>query len=248
MDIQIKKEGYWSEHPAVSLLVVAVIIFLIRIFLRDQVLLLDEAEQVIVAQKLLPGYPAQPPLYTWLQYFFFELFGINLFSLALLKSLLIFGCLYFYYLICRIHCENNVLAWCAVISWALIPPIGLDLIKDNTHSILVLFAACLTWYWLIVAEHWSKLLWYCCFGGILGIGLLSKFNYLLFLSILFLSSLTIPEFRRQFLSPYIILSLVIMAIITSPFFSWLLINQNLGLSSLHKLNTATSFFWKGLFV
>ncbi|WED43824.1 ArnT family glycosyltransferase [Legionella cardiaca] len=244
MDISIQKK-YWLRHPAIILLTFALTILLIRIFLRGHVLLLDESEQVVMAQELLPGYPNQPPLYTWLQYAFFKFFGVNLLSLALLKSCLLFGCFYSFYLICRIHCEDNMLAWCALLSWALIPSICLDLIKDNTHSILVLFTACLTWYWFVAAERFSKFIWYSCLGCLIAIGFLAKFNYLLFLSILFFSSLTIKEFRALLIHPYMMLSFLIAAVLISPYLSWLIAHTNLGLASAYKLHVANSFFLQG---
>lgn len=235
MDITINKEGSWLKHPALNILLFTVVIFSIRIFLRGPLLLLDEAEQVVMAQELLPGYSGQPPLYTWLQYEFFKFLGVNLFSLVLLKCSLIFGSIYFFYLICRIHCDDQSLVWCAVCSWALIPSIGLDLVKDNTHSILVLFIACVTWYWFLRFEHTAKLVWYSFWGVIVTCGLLAKFNYLIFLTTLLLSALTIQEFRARLLDPYIKLSFLIIIIFTSPYFLWLLIHSDLGFSSIYKL-------------
>lgn len=52
---------------------------------------LDEAEQLIWTQHLRLGYGPQPPLYTWVQWAFFEVFGVSVFALALLKNLLLLG-------------------------------------------------------------------------------------------------------------------------------------------------------------
>jgi 4-amino-4-deoxy-L-arabinose transferase-like glycosyltransferase len=59
---------------------------------------LDEAEQLILTQRIRWGYAAQPPLYTWLQALFFTVFGINIFALALLKNSLLFTTYAFNYL------------------------------------------------------------------------------------------------------------------------------------------------------
>ena len=74
----MRKSSYWLERPAVILFFLTLLILFIRLFLRGNSLELDEAEQVIVAQQLLPGYPDQPPFYSWLQYLFFKLVGFNL--------------------------------------------------------------------------------------------------------------------------------------------------------------------------
>ncbi|CEK11206.1 ArnT family glycosyltransferase [Legionella hackeliae] len=246
MDIQTKKKRFWLEHPAISLLLITTLILLVRILLRGPVLLLDESEQVIMAQNLLPGYPNQPPLYTWLQYIFFQFFGVNLFSVALLKCCLLFGCFYLFYLISQIYCQNNLIAWCALASWALIPSIGLDLIKDNTHSILVLFAACLTWYWFQISHKISNSLWYSCFGVIIGIGILAKFNYVLFFIIFFISAISIGEHRKRLISPYMVLSLIMAGIVTSPYIYWLLKHPDLGFASAYKLSPAGIAYFQGL--
>ena len=51
---------------------------------------LDEAEQMVLGQRLQAGYTGQPPLYTWLQIGFFAIFGQGVLALALLKNLLLF--------------------------------------------------------------------------------------------------------------------------------------------------------------
>ncbi|WP_019217369.1 hypothetical protein [Legionella tunisiensis] len=65
----MRKSSYWLERPAAILFSYSSY-SCTSSFLRGNLLELDEAEQVIVAQQLLPGYPDQPPLYSWLQYFF----------------------------------------------------------------------------------------------------------------------------------------------------------------------------------
>ncbi|CDZ78638.1 hypothetical protein BN59_02950 [Legionella massiliensis] len=235
----------WLEHPGIILFLFAFLILLFRIFLRGQMLELDEAEQVVMAQQLLPGYPDQPPLYTWLQYTFFHIFGCSLLSLALLKSILLFGCLYTFHQISRLHCKTLSLAWCATLAWALIPAISLDLIKDNTHSVLALFTACLSWYWFIAPSRLTKLSWYLILGCIIGIGFLSKFNYLLFFAILFISAVSIAEFRAKLLSPYLLLTLFVSLLIASPYIFWLEHHFGLGFRSVYKLTPEDKQPWYG---
>lgn len=53
------------------------LIFLIvaRVILCDPSLSYDEAEQLVFAQNFSFGYPSQPPLYTWIQWFIFKVGG-----------------------------------------------------------------------------------------------------------------------------------------------------------------------------
>ncbi|MGQ3888194.1 glycosyltransferase family 39 protein [Legionella sp. CNM-1927-20] len=222
------------NNPKLFFLLFFLITLLARLCLRSPLLELDEAEQVIWAQQLLSGYPNQPPLYSWLQYFLFQLLGTNLISLSLLKYSLLLGCLYCYHLICKFYCPNKFLALSATAAWALISSISLDLLKDNTHSILALLTACLTWYWFITNTQ-SALNWYLRLGIIIGLGLLSKFNYLLFL-ITFLMSVTLQkEYRLKLADRRIFLTILLIILTALPYGQWLLHNYQVGLHAVYKL-------------
>jgi 4-amino-4-deoxy-L-arabinose transferase-like glycosyltransferase len=225
----------WLNEPWFILLLFSFFLFLSRLFLSGQRLEIDETEQITYAQHLLRGYPAQPPLYSWLQYGVFQLLGINLCSLALLKYTLLFGCLYYFHQICRLHCSDNTLAWCATLAWALIPAISLDLIKDNTHTVLALLTACITWYWFTAPSSHSPSIWYLRLGFIVGCGLLAKFNYALFLFILVVSALSVKEFRAKLINWHLLLSLIVIILFTFPYVIWLYNNADVGLSGLYKI-------------
>ncbi|KTC85675.1 MULTISPECIES: ArnT family glycosyltransferase [Legionella] len=232
----------WVNRPALFLFLFTILVILLRTFLRGQLLEIDEAEQIVMAQQLKLGYPDQPPLYSWLQYLIFQLLGRHLVSLAVLKSLLLFGCLYSFHQICRLYCQSTLLAWCATLSWAFIPSISLDLIKDNTHSVLALFAACLTWYWLVAPSGLAKTAWYAIFGLFIGIGFLSKFNYLIFLSLLIASAISLNAYRAKLLNWHLLITLFIAAIVASPYFFWLTHYPNLAFRSAYKLTNETRQF------
>lgn len=241
-----RRQNYWLEHPAIALFLFTALIFVIRVFLRSQTLELDEAEQVVMAQELLPGYPNQPPFYSWLQYGFFKILGVNLISLALLKSTLLFGCYYVFHQICRLHCQSVLLAWCATLSWAFIPAISLDLLKDNTHSILALLSVCLTWYWFIAPPRLSKTSWYLIFGCIIGVGFLSKFNYFFFFIILLCSAISIDEYRNKLMQRGMLLTLLVAFSIASPYLVWLFYHPDVGLYNAYKLVPQNKQQWEGI--
>ncbi|KTD16432.1 glycosyltransferase family 39 protein [Legionella jordanis] len=245
MDVLTTKKAFWAEYPSFTLFVICLSLLFIRIYFRGDVLLLDESEQVVLAQQFKPGYLGQPPLYSWLQYFFFQFFGSNLIAVALLKYSLLFLSFYCFFLICEIHCESSSIAFYGLASWILIPSIGLDLIKDNTHSITVLLMVTLTWYWLVKPAPANKLLWYLIFGLIVGLGLLSKFNYLLFLIIAISAALSVKEYQTILCNRYIILSLVVSLLMFSPYLNWILKHPQIAFSSAYKLNPHTHASWQG---
>lgn len=236
MDINQLTASKESRHSsAAALLGFCLIIIFVRLFLRGSLLELDEAEQIVLAQHFSWGYLNQPPLYNWLQYSLFHLFGANLFSLIALKSVLLLGCLFYYHHICQLHCKNSLLAWCATVSWALIPAISLDLLKDNTHSVLALLMACISWYIVFKPQSLSSFGDYCILGLVMGCGLLSKYNYLFFLLPLLLTILSIEEIRSRVKPAYLFLSFSLALLIASPYLIWLYHFASIGLHASYKL-------------
>ena len=62
---------------------------------------LDEAEQALWTQQLAAGYGTQPPLYTWLQWAVFQVAGVSVLSLSLLKNTLLASTYAFVWLTAR---------------------------------------------------------------------------------------------------------------------------------------------------
>ncbi|WP_162263111.1 ArnT family glycosyltransferase [Legionella birminghamensis] len=211
------------------------LIIFVRLFLRGSLLEIDEAEQIVLAQHFSWGYLNQPPLYNWLQCAVFCLLGANVSSLIALKACLLFACLFYYYQICKIHCHDSLIASCAMLSWAFIPAIGLDLLKDNTHSVLALLMACITWYFIFKPRSLFSFRDYCVLGLIIGCGLLSKYNYLLFLFPLCLTLFSFQETRYRIKPFYLLLSFTIGLIIASPYLLWLKHYAAIGLHASYKL-------------
>lgn len=96
----------------------------------------DEAEQVMLAQKALWGYGSQPPLYTWLQIIFFKAFGFSIFSLALLKNLLLAGTYLLTYSNAKMVTRSRACGLAAALSLLFIEQIAWESQRDLTHTVL----------------------------------------------------------------------------------------------------------------
>ncbi len=223
--------------PTMSYLLYVGLLSAIRLFLYHQAPIVDadEAEQIQLAQHFLLGYPGQPPLYTWLQYLVFQLFGMSLFGLILLKHSLLFFCWYFYYRICQISVQDTKMVWCATLSWALLPLISIDLLLHRTHVILALLMACITWYWIIKPSLLKPWAWFSSLGILIGLGCLSKFNYLIFLLVLIMATFSIKAYRDRFFHPIALLTPFFAILISIPYWIWLIHHPNIGLSTTFKL-------------
>lgn len=232
------------HNPALLFLLMGLSVILLRLYARGYPLEMDEAEQLLLARELHWGYAAQPPLYSWLQWAVFKVCGYNLFSLALLKSTLLTTCYYCYYRICCLHCRNKHLAYCAALSWALIPAIAFDLLKDNTHSILALLCVCATWLWLLTPVSKKSFLWYTVLAVIIAAGLLAKFNYLLFLILVLLAYIP-SQGQRWALAPTLLTGTIVVLLV-SPYLYWLSTHVAQGLQSAYKLAPTAKPWWQGL--
>jgi len=208
----------------------------LRLALGDS-LELDEAEQMILGQRLQAGYTGQPPLYTWLQIGFFAVFGHGVLALALLKNLLLFLTYAGSFFAARRLGIGTVLASASALSLLLIADIGWESQRDLTHSVLVTSMAALSlWLGCTMASGMVQLKHYVLLGVLIGLGTLSKLNYLFFLAALVLSLYSLD--RRLILRPAFLLSLLIAAVLVSPYALWMSETLGIATSSMKKLDAS----------
>jgi len=206
---------------------------------------LDEAEQMVLGQRLQAGYTGQPPLYTWLQIGFFTIFGHGVLALALLKNLLLFLTYTASYFTARRLGIGAVLASASALSLVLLADIGWESQRDLTHSVLVTSMAALTlWLGSTMAAGAVQLRHYVLLGLLIGLGTLSKLNYLLFLAALMFSLYAVD--RRLILRPALLLSLLIAAVLVSPYAVWMSENLGVATSSMNKLDASGQASLAGL--
>lgn len=196
----------------------------------------DEAEQALLSQWLLAGYTEQPPLYTWVQHLLFSLFGPGVFGISLLKNSLLF-CTYLFVLQAgRQLLKTPILPVLASASLLLIPQIGWESQRDMTHTTLATCSAAATLWLLLRLLRKRQISDYVFLGIGLGVGFLSKANYLGYLVLLFPVFLSYPDGRRILFSPRILISCGVALLLASPFFWWLVENRDIALSASHKLH------------
>jgi lipopolysaccharide core galacturonosyltransferase RgtB len=194
----------------------------------------DEAEQVLLGQWLLAGYTEQPPLYTWMQYALFQLFGKNVFAVSLLKNALLFLTYVFVFLSGREILKDSRAAILATCSLLLIPQIGWESQRDMTHTTLVVCASAASLWQALRLLKKQELLNYGLFGLLLSIGILGKANFALFIATLLLTMATFAAGRKALFSPKILLTLAIMAVVSGPYLLWMFHNQDIVFSASHK--------------
>ncbi|NOR23695.1 MAG: hypothetical protein GQ542_04760 [Desulforhopalus sp.] len=219
---------------------------ILRVLISDS-LDFDEAEQALLGQWLQAGYTEQPPLYTWIQYSLFSLFGKTVFSVSLLKNILLFLTYVFVFLTGREILKDTRAAILATCSLLLIPQIGWESQRDMTHTTLAVCAASAALWQSLRLVKKQDLINYCIFGLFLSIGILGKANFALFMATLFLTLSTFSIGRKVIFSPKILVSILIMVALTGTYFLWMFDNQDIVFSATHKFKrTIESYQMQGI--
>ena len=193
-----------------------------RLALSDN-LTLDDATANVLAQTLALGYvERQPPLYEWVLWSVQQLTGPNLLSFLLIKYVLLSATFAFLYLSAtRIFSDWR---WQAIagLSPLLLFQIGWNLHEGVTHTMmLTCMVAASFWSFMRLVERGGARD-YLLFGLFIGLGLLSKYNFVGFLIILLACALLQPALRRRLLNWRMLLVLAIAAAVTAPFAYWLI--------------------------
>jgi 4-amino-4-deoxy-L-arabinose transferase-like glycosyltransferase len=195
---------------------------------------LDEAEQLVLTQKMQWGYGSQPPLYTWLLGGVFQLFGVRIFSLALMKNLLLFFTYFFTYRSARELGYGKNASIAAMLSLFFIPQIVWESQRDLTHSVLATTLAAVTIYcWLSLKKRPSAV-GYGIMGLVGGLGLLAKYNYGIFFVSLLVASAATKEYRALLVKKYMFYTLLVMSVVVAPHAIWMIDNSKTLLKQSHK--------------
>jgi len=197
--------------------------FLLHLVLRVVVsanVELDEAEQVLLSQNFAWGYGSQPPLYTWLQMMLFRLFGENVFSLALLKNGLLFLLYLFTFLSAREISGEDRPAVAAMLSLLFIPQIVWESQRDLTHSVLVTAMMAGTLFAGLRLCRRGRTFDYLLFATFAGLGILSKYNFVVALVAFILAAGSLPQYRERLARPRILLALGVFVLIAGPHIFW----------------------------
>jgi 4-amino-4-deoxy-L-arabinose transferase-like glycosyltransferase len=165
--------------------------------LLSQTLQVDDAEQIRLSQEFLFGYPIpQPPMYSWFSWGMFQIFGSGLFALTLLKYIIISLTFWFTWLVSGQLFQHLQTRYITTFSYLLMPSFAWHMHQGFTHTILLGFGIILTLHALLSLKENNSIKNYLYFGLVLGIGLMAKYSFLLFIVPLFTSAVSIASFRK----------------------------------------------------
>jgi len=208
---------------------------------------LDEAEQIVLTQWWLAGYSGQPPLYAWVQASVFQILGMNLWALSFVKNALLFLTSVFLFLSARRLSGDIRIAVLITLSLFLIPQIAWESQRDLTHSVMVTTLASAFLYamlrWIERPHFWHYLL----LGLLFGLGVLAKYNFLVFAAAAVFVLLSFARGRSVLLNPRILWSAGTALMVILPHALWFWQSRDLGAQSLGKLEYGAGLWpWSGL--
>lgn len=188
--------GRWAD-PLTWLLIWAILGTVGRVLLSGAVTW-DQAEQLIWIQTIQWGYGAQPPLYTWIQWLVSAALGPSVLSLAVVKHALMALTFVFLYLAAREIMPRRA-AWLASLGTFWLPGMGWQVLRDQTHTVLLTCMVAATWWLLLRQIRSPSRCGFALLGAVMAAGVLSKYSYVLFAGAAALAALSLPEARRALL-------------------------------------------------
>lgn len=208
-----------------SVFVLLAVYFAVNVILRllgPASLELDEGQQLFYAQWLAIGYDSQAPLYNWLQYYAVQLLGDSMLALSLLKNLMLFLSYLLFGLSAQFVIRDRALAVVATLGLITMPQVGYEAQRDLTHTVALLFASCMFFYFFVRALQRPTTLNYVLTGVAVGIGVLSKYNFVLLPVAALLAVLPDRELRSRVFDVRVLLVVIIAAVIAVPHALWFL--------------------------
>ena len=138
---------------------------------------LDQAEQALLSQQLAWGYTEQPPLYTWLAWAGFALFGLSPAVLSGLKAMTLSGTAAgLLFAASRLGFPRGH-QWAVLVGLVFIPQFIWESQRDVTHSCLASTGAAWALGLMVAARSARRREpWLIAAGALLGVAILGKYN------------------------------------------------------------------------
>ena len=222
IDSRSSSEYWWVPG---SLAIYFIVQAAIRIAISSS-LRIDEAQQFLVGQWLAWGYDAQPPLYNWIQYGIFEIFGTSVASLVIVKNLLLFLVYLAYYKLLRLLVTDKRLAAVGTLSLLTMPQMFWQAQRDLTHTVGTLLAVLMLIYFVIVTIRRPTVLSYALIGLWAGLGMLTKYNFALVIGSVLIATFFHLVGRKRLLDWRLLLTLAIAVLVFLPHAIWMVSNMD----------------------
>lgn len=213
-----------SDYKAIAIIFLYCLLFAgLRLGLSDS-LSPDEAEQFWDGSYFAWGYPMQPPLYSWIVYFCSLVFGNSAELIVIIKYIILFSFYLSFYYIAR-HFWNAKHSLLITSTLLLFPSHTYDFVFDMTHTIIVTALASISLLLYIRILINQKASNYYLLGICLGLGMLSKYNFILFALAVMFATLSTSYGRKILLNLKSLVAIVLSVAVSAPHALWLVAND-----------------------
>src|SRR5690606_16254725 len=127
----------------------------------------------------------------------------------------------FTFLSARLVLEDERRAALAALALFTIPQLAWESQRALSHTVIAVALAAATLYVALHLLRAGKPVLYALLGACIGLGTLSKYNYILFVVAMLLAALSIAPLRARLRSPWIILTLAVAGALLLPHLAWL---------------------------
>ncbi|MEI4488480.1 glycosyltransferase family 39 protein [Frigidibacter sp. MR17.14] len=185
----------------------------------------DEAEMVLLGRDLHLAEGSQTPLYEWTQVLSFQIFGLGTLGLVAVKNLWLFGAYAAMFRALR-HRAAPLLAACGTMAMLMLPNLGWEAQRSNSHTVAMVTMTCATVWALMRLLDRRSLGNIVLLGAMVGLGGLAKPNYWVVPLALGLALATTRETRALLADRRMALvPVVVLAICALPYAKMLLAPQ-----------------------
>jgi len=196
--------------------------FAIR-FLLGPTLGYDDSEQALLGQRLAMAYNfRQPPLYAWINWAGLQLFGIGLFAVTLVNYAVLGLGYVFIYLAARRLTGDDLRAALILFSFALIYVFAYYALHDLTHTVALATLVAANLYFLMGAVQRGRWSDHLLFGLTLGLGALSKYNFLIYAASALTAAAVVPEVRARLYGARGLVAIAVALAVATPYWLWVL--------------------------
>jgi 4-amino-4-deoxy-L-arabinose transferase-like glycosyltransferase len=217
-------EPAWAQPRNVGVIIGAYLIvhFAVRLWMGPT-LGLDDAEQALFAQHWLLNYRFRaPPLFTWVLTGASSVTNPGVLVISIMRYALLAMFAAFTYLTARRLIRDPRLAALATFSYTAIYVFGYYSHHDLTHTTVLSTFLAAAWYVFVRLAERPTLGWYLALGLSFGLGMLGKWNFVIFAVALTLTCLAHPAYRQLVLTWKIVPAALIAAAIVVPSALWAL--------------------------
>ena len=183
----------------------------------------DDAEQLFFAQATAWGYkPKQPPLYTWLVLASQWILGVGIPAVSVVKFSALFAMYAFLYRSAYLVLREQRLAVLSAIAALGIYNVGWESVMNYSNTVLLAALCAATLYAVLRLQRGNTIAGQAALGLAVGLGLLSKYNYVLFFAPMAAACAAHPGLRARLFSARGLVGLAVAAAVAGPHYYWAL--------------------------